>query len=234
MKKLLMLPLLLGAACSPASAQTGPFHYGIKVGGNLSTYDGGNGGQYSAGYKPSFSAGVVGNYHLAQRLALQVEVLYSQKGVFVDNYRYRYYTPTSPLGVLTTSRYRSTLAYLDVPLLAKVSTGLAGRGLYLEIGPQLSLPLGQREYVATFNDSGSNYAETISTDRSALTPLALGYATGLGYQFGWGLGLGFRYTADFTHVYRDSAGPGSAGIATDTNFHNTVFQLQAQYLFGSN
>jgi len=197
-KAVFSLTLLLGLTTA-AHAQTGTLRYGLKGGFNLSSYSGQLDGPFAAGYQPGFAAGAVAAYGLSDHATLQVEALYSRKGVFVDSYPYRY--PASPL--FGSWRYRSALSYLDVPVLAKLSTGAASTGFYLELGPQLSLALGQREYVTPYGSSGSAAnppAQTLSTDRNALTPVALGYVGGVGYQFANGLGLGLRYTGDVSHV----------------------------------
>lgn len=232
MKKLLLLCAVQAGLAGVAQAQQGAFHYGIKGGFSLGTYAGRLNGLYDAGYKPGFAAGALAAYCLSDHAAVQLEVLYSQKGVFVDDYRYQIRTSSASFNMW---RYRSTLSYLDVPALIKLNTGAAGAGFFLEAGPQLSFALAQREYLAPFGSTGSTAnppEQTLSTDRSALVPVSLGYVGGLGYQFGFGLGLGLRYTGDLSHVYQDEAGVGSSGVALSNNFHNSVFQLQAHYLFG--
>ena len=142
---------------------------------------------------------------------------------------------TTPTGFRTSvpGVTRATLAYLDVPVLLKLSAGAANTGFFLELGPQLSVALAQREYLAPFGGNAANASEqTLSTDRGALTPVSLGYVGGLGYQFANGLGLGLRYTGDVSHIYQDEAGPGRSGVALNNNFHNSTFQAQVHYLFG--
>ncbi len=227
----ILLGVLATLAAQIAHAQQGVFRYGVKGGLSVSTYEGQLNGPYPAGHKPGFAAGALAAYGLSDHTAVQLEVLYSQKGVFVDNYTY---TVRTPQANFNSWRYRSTLAYLDVPVLIKLNSGEANRGFYMEAGPQVSFALAQREYLSPFGTVGSypNPADyTISTDRSALVPVVLGYVGGVGYQFGCGLGLGLRYTGDVSHVYRDEAGPGSSGAALNNNVHNSTFQLQAHYLF---
>ncbi|MEJ7658398.1 MAG: porin family protein [Hymenobacter sp.] len=227
-----IFPLLLGLlATLAAHAQQGVFRYGVKGGFSLSTYEGQLDGPYPVGHKPGFAAGALATYGLSDHAAVQLEVLYSQKGVFVDNYTYSIRTAQANFNY---RRYRATLSYLDVPVLLKLNSGEANRGFYLEAGPQVSFALGQREYLSPFGKSSNapNPEDiTISTDRGALVPVVLGYVGGVGYQFGGGLGLGLRYTGDISHVYRDEAGPGSSGATLNDNAHNSTFQLQARYLF---
>lgn len=227
----LLLGLLATLAAHSACAQQGVFRYGVKGGFSLSTYEGQLDGPYPAGHKPGFAAGALASYGLSDHAAVQLEALYSQKGVFVDNYGYSIRTSQANFNYW---RYRSTLSYLDVPVLLKLNSGEANWGFYLEAGPQVSFALAQREYLSPFGTSSKapNPDDvTISTDRGALVPVVLGYVGGVGYQFGGGLGLGLRYTGDVSHVYRDEAGPGSSGASLNNNVHNSTFQLQAHYLF---
>ena len=226
----LLFGLLVALAAHSAHAQQGIIRYGAKGGFSLSTYEGQLNGPYPAGHKPGFAAGALAAYGLSDHAAVQLEVLYSQKGVFVDDYKYTIRTPQANFNYW---RYRSTLSYLDVPVLIKLNSGEANRGFYLEAGPQVSFALGQREYLSAFGKGNTSNPDdvVISTDRGALVPVVLGYVGGLGYQFGNGLGLGLRYTGDVSHVYRDEAGPGSSGAALNNNVHNSTFQLQAHYLF---
>lgn len=230
MRKLWLLTLLAVAGTGAAHAQQGTLRYGVKGGFSLGTYAGQLNGRYEAGYKPGYTVGALMAYSLTDHASLQLEALYSRKGVFVDSYAYQL-----PSGRISSAyRYRSTLSYLDVPLLVKLQAGAANTGFFLEAGPQLSIALAQREYVAPFGSNASNFPNyDISTDRGALVPVGYGFVGGLGYQFGFGLGLGFRYTADFSHVYQDESGPGSSGVSTTNNFHNSVLQVQAHYLLGS-
>ncbi|WP_166648149.1 porin family protein [Hymenobacter sp. UV11] len=235
MKKLLSVFALLLGLPSLAFAQQGVFNYGLKGGFSLSTYAGQLDGPLNAGYKPGFTAGAVATYGLAEHTTVQVEALYSQKGVFVDNYPFRFNNSGSG-PQFNAWRYRATLSYLDVPVLAKLTTGAAGTGFFVEVGPQLSLALAQREYLSAFGKVGSYDNppdQVISTDRSSLVPVSLGYVGGLGYQFAIGLGVGLRYTGDFSHVYKNDRNVGSSDVSYGNSFHNSVFQFQVHYLFGS-
>jgi hypothetical protein len=232
-KNLLVIAFMFGLP-SLAFAQQGVFKYGFKGGFSLATYTGELDGPRAAGYKPCFAAGVVATYALASHVILQAEGLYSQKGVFVDNYPFRFNNSSSG-PQFNAWRYRATLSYLDVPVLVKLTTGVTGNGAFVEVGPQLSLALAQREYLSAFGKVGSYDNppdQIISTNRSSLVPVSLGYVGGLGYQFAIGLGMSLRYTGDFSHVYKDDRNVGSSGVSYGKNFHNGVFQFQVHYLFG--
>ncbi|MGI4873500.1 MAG: porin family protein [Janthinobacterium lividum] len=224
MKKVLLSLALLAGITSAAHAQSGAFKYGVKGGFSLSSYTGNQAG-YSAGYKPGFTAGVLVNYGLNDNLSLQLEGLYSQKGCFIDDY-----SRTSAGNQL---QYRSTLQYIDVPLLVKYNIGEDGKGFFVEVGPQGSFAVANREFTREQGSgAGSGTEKDITTSTDGLVPVGIGYVGGLGYQITSGLGLGIRYAGDFSHVYKDGFGAGSSGVATTNNFHNGVFQFQVHYLFG--
>ncbi|MGI4835932.1 MAG: porin family protein [Janthinobacterium lividum] len=226
-KTILSLALLVGAA-GAAHAQTG-IKYGIKGGFNLSSYTGGGDIGSSTGFKPGFAAGVLVNFGFTDLLSLQLEGLYSQKGVFIDQANYT----GTPLNQYNGQQYRSTLGYIDVPVLLKFTTGQDGKGLFFNFGPQASFALSDREFFRPQGEkAGSPKEVTVFNSRDRLVPVGVGYVGGIGYQLTSGLGLEARYTGDFTNVYKDGFGAGSAPLRGDNNFHNGVFQFQVHYLFG--
>lgn len=231
MKKALLSLAILAGFAGTANAQSGTLKYGIKGGFSLSSYTGGGDIGKNAGFKPGFTAGALVNYGLSDNASLQIEGLFSQKGAFIDNasgfYDGNVATP------YTNKQYRSTLSYIDVPVLFKYNTGDDGKGLFFEVGPQASFAVGLREFTRDQNSgAGSNSERNLSTNRDRLVPVGVGYVGGIGYQITSGLGIGVRYTGDFSNVYKDGFGSGNAPLRSDNNFHNGVFQLQAHYLFG--
>ena len=228
-KALLSLALITGLA-GAAHAQTGLLKYGVKGGFNLSSYTGGGSTGPSTGFKPGFAAGVLVNYGLSDMTSLQIEGLYSQKGAFISNATYASGSTNAPYNG---QQYRSTLSYIDVPVLFKVNTGEAGKGLFFELGPQASFALGDREFFRPQGEkAGSPQEVTVYNTRDRMVPVGVGYVGGIGYQLTSGLGLGLRYTGDFSNVYKDGFGTGSAPLQGSNNFHNGVFQFQVHYLFG--
>ncbi len=216
------LLFLLGAT-SPAAAQR-RLRFGLQSGLHLSTYAGGAAGP-RAQWVPGFTAGAVASWHWAARHGLQVETRYAQKGASRPDCLYPGAGPATP--PLT---YRSRLAYLDLPVLYTWGPGSAGRGLYLLAGPQLSLALGQREWLRPADEAPGSPAEIrLPTHPRTLAPLAAGLAAGLGYQLPGGLGLEVRGSGDLTPVFRASRGTDYLP-ASGTGCRNLVVQLQVRYL----
>ena len=217
MKKIILSLAVLAGFTTAANAQTG-LKLGLKGGFNGATFSGtdSKGSEYKAG----FAAGGLINYGFSDLIAVQGELLYSQKGASID------------AGNNTT--FKSTLGYIDVPILLKVTAGDKGKGLFFELGPQGSFVVHNRDF---YQVGGNKSTENTSTD--ALNKAVIGYVAGIGYQLTSGLGLGIRYTGDVSQVYKDGASiPFTvAGISNTTkapNVHNSVFQFQVHYMFGGN
>ena len=229
MKKVLLPLALLAGFAGAANAQTG-IKYGVKGGFNLSSYTGGGDIGSNTGFKPGFAAGVLVNFGISDATSVQIEGLYSQKGAFINSANYPVGNALAPYNG---QQYRSTLSYIDVPVLFKVNTGDDGKGLFFELGPQASFALGDREFFRPQGEkAGSPKEVTVYNTRDRLVPVGIGYVGGIGYQLTSGLGLGLRYTGDFSHVFKDGFGTGSAPLQGSNNFQNGVFQLQVHYLFG--
>jgi opacity protein-like surface antigen len=190
-----------------ANAQTG-LKLGLKGGFNGSTFSGtdSKGSEYKAG----FAAGGLLNYGFTDMFSVQGELLYSQKGASIDDFG------TSGI------TYKSTLGYIDVPILLKVTAGEDGKGLFFEAGPQGSFVMHQRSFI---EDSAGKQIGSSNTSTDDLNKVVIGYVAGVGYQITSGVGVGVRYTGDISQVYKDNLGP---------NVHNSVFQFQVHYLFGGN
>jgi len=227
MKKVLLSLGLLAGFAGAANAQTG-VKYGVKGGFNLSSYTGGGDIGTSTGFKPGFAAGVLVNFGMTDNTSIQIEGLYSQKGAFIDNAQY-----VDSKATYNGQQYRSTLSYIDVPVLFKVNTGEDGKGFFFNLGPQASFAVGAREFFRPQGAGAGSPAEVnVSRGRGGLVPVGIGYVGGIGYQITSGLGLEARYTGDFSNVYKDGFGSGNAPLRGDNNFHNGVFQFQVHYLFG--
>lgn len=221
MKKTILSLALLAGLTSAAQAQTG-LKLGLKGGFNGATFSGkdSKGSEYKAG----FAAGGVLNYGFSDMFSVQGELLYSQKGGSRDGASYM-----SGTTVKTDGTTKTTLGYIDVPILLKVNTGEDGKGLFFEAGPQGSFVMHHRTFT---EDGGGKQVGSSVTSTDPLNKVVIGYVAGLGYQLTSGLGLGVRYTGDFSQVFKDGAGTSPVVGVANPNVQNSVFQFQVHYMFG--
>jgi len=213
MKKTILSLALLAGAASAANAQTG-IKVGVKGGFNLSTYSGAD--SKNSEYKAGFAAGPFVNFGVSDNFSIQPEFLYSQKGASQDNISY----PSG--GTTINSTRKDLLGYLDVPIMFRYNIGEDGKGFFVEVGPQGSFVLHQRNFYE--DGSGKEISGSRSTTTDPLNKVVIGYVGGLGYQITSGLQLGLRYNGDFSQVRKQENGA--------ANLHNSVFQFQVGYAFG--
>jgi hypothetical protein len=221
MKKTILSLALLAGAAGVANAQTG-VKYGIKGGFNGSTFSGAD--SKGSEYKAGFAAGVFANFGITDNFSVQPEVLFSQKGASVDNFQ----------GV-SANTLKSTLSYIDVPILLRYNTGEDGKGLFFELGPQGSFAVADRDFIQA---NGNKYNENTTTQD--MNKVLIGYVGGIGYQITSGLSLGVRYTGDFAKVYKNgqsttlkaASGSSAPYISNSPVVQNSVFQFQVGYAFG--
>lgn len=213
MKKFILSLAVLASAAGAANAQTG-IKVGLKGGFNGSTFSGAD--SKGSEYKAGFAAGGFVNFGVSDNFSIQPELLYSQKGASIDNVPY-----VSGSSSGTNGTYKSTLGYLDVPIMFRYNIGEDGKGFFVEAGPQGSFVLHRRDFT---EDGGGKQIGSSATSTDDLNKVVLGYVGGVGYQITSGLQLGLRYTGDFTQVYKQQNGA--------INVHNSVFQFQVGYAFG--
>jgi opacity protein-like surface antigen len=222
MKKAILSLALLAGAAGVANAQTG-VKYGVKGGFNGSTFSGAD--SKGSEYKAGFAAGAFLNFGVSDNFSIQPEFLYSQKGASVDNYQGN-----------NNLTLKSTLGYLDIPIMFRYNIGEDGKGLFVELGPQGSFVLHNRDF---FQTGGNKTQQTENTSTNDLNKAVIGYAGGIGYQLTSGLSLGLRYTGDFSKVYKEGASTTlkaatgtSAAFVNNPVVQNSVFQFQVGYAFG--
>ena len=166
MKKILFSGLLIVVTVA-AHAQTG-VRLGLKAGVSLTSIT----GDYAQNLKSKFGfhAGLVANIGVTNRLSVQPELLYSQKGAPDNN------------GTGITNR----LNYIELPVLLRFNA----RIFFFEAGPQLGLLVAAKQV---------NNGQSLDV-RDQSRPIDFGYAFGLGHQFSRGVGAGLRYNGGFTTV----------------------------------
>jgi len=197
MKKLILSLSLLAGVSVAAHAQSG-VRFGVKAGASLTNIT----GEDSDGLanKFGFNGGVVANFAFNDMISVQPEVLYSMKGAKEDG-----------------GNGKFNLNYIDVPVLAKISTGATG--LFFELGPQVGFLAS-----AKVKDDNSSYDA-----KDFVKSVDFGYAAGIGFQAESGPMVGLRYNGGFTNIGKDNIN----GInTTPGKAKNSAFQLYVGFMFG--
>ncbi|WP_345237425.1 porin family protein [Hymenobacter saemangeumensis] len=162
MKKIL-LPLALMLGLSEAAQAQGNVALGLKAGGSYSTFDGQD--ATNAKSRFGFHAGVFANISLSDLIAVQPELVFSQKGAK--------YSTTDAL---------DRLNYLDIPL----SFHLNVSGLFFEAGPQVGVLLGASRETGSvsvntkerYNDFDFGYLAGLGYQRKSGPGIGLRYNGG--------------------------------------------------------
>ena len=221
------LALWLSLGAIPLASAQSRLRIGLQSGVHLSTYIGGEAGP-GARLVPGLTAGVLAGWHWSASQGLQVEARYAQKGASRPDCGYQNpgANPSAP-----SATYRSRLAYLDLPVLYTWGPGSSGQGLYLLVGPQVSLALGQREWLRPEGETPGGPAEiSLPAHPRTLAPVTAGLVGGLGYQLASGLGVEARCSGDLTPVFRAGQGPVCLP-ASGAGCRNLVVQVQLRYFF---
>jgi len=154
----------------------------------------------------AFNGGAVILLPLGKVIAIQPEVLFSQKG-------YRA-TGTSIAGDYD---YRRVSNCLDIPLLLRINLS---KELGLVAGPQYSYLLSTH---TTFKSGGTSYQQTVDNDNSNITKNIFGGVLGLDINLNDNMFLYGRYTIDFKNNNGD-------GTSSTPAYKNQVFQVGLGFL----
>ncbi|ALD22784.1 hypothetical protein AM218_12155 [Hymenobacter sp. DG25A] len=160
--------------------------FGIKAGANLSNIVGSDAPDANK-LKLGGLGGLLVNFPASPNgfLSIQPELLYSMKGTSRNE-----------------GTSKSTIHYLDVPVLARLDL----EGPFLVLGPQANILL------------------TSNSGRGSYRPVNFGATAGVGYQSETGLNFELRYNRDVTSMMEDN------GNIT-LHKYNSVIQAQVGYLF---
>lgn len=195
------------SARRPARRPSNPAagRFGLKAGLNLATVAGTR--FVDTKYVVGFSGGFMADFGLGEHFAFHPELLYSQKGAKAS------YLDPSGAGFSEEERTH----YLDLPLLLRARAG----GFFFEAGPQLGYLLAQKSTFTTILP-GLDPEVSTATGTDGSRRLDVGYVLGLGYALPQGWEIGLRYNGGLADVQDPGADP---------KLRNSVFQLQAGYLF---
>lgn len=183
MKKLLLLSVLI-LGISTTQAQM--LQFGVKGGLNFANYTGGDVAGFDFKTITSYHMGVVMEVKVFEHFSLQPELLYSTQGSELDGFG---------------EQIKNELGYLSVPVLAKFY--LTSNGLSLELGPQASVLVSERNDVDAGDSNTFDFA----------------IAGGLSYKITNGLFVSARYAAGLTEPKKEA------------DVKNSLVQLSVGYLF---
>lgn len=206
-KTLLAIGLLSSSFVSFAQ-----YSVGIKGGLNLSKYTGEVNSE--ALIKAGFNGGLVGNYEISDRFAVQAEVLFTTKGYKTDM-------------ATDSSYFRSyiKLNYIEIPILLKASFGNPqGIQAFALAGPNFSfLTSGKSSYEYSYF-GGLSKGSGEQDIKQYYNTFDLGLSIGGGVSYAMGMGKIFaetRYGYGLTNASKD----------TGSIYHNTNLQFSVGYLF---
>ncbi|HVU56591.1 MAG TPA: porin family protein [Puia sp.] len=201
--------------CITAALLTLPLSYhafsqdariGFKGGLSIATMVKTNDKTFSSTPLYAFNGGAVIQLPLGKLIAIQPEVLFSQKGYRAAG--------TSLAGDYD---YRRIASCLDIPLLLKLNLS---KELGVVIGPQYSYLLSTH---TTFRSGGASYQQTVDNDNSNITKNIFGGVLGLDLNLNNNLFLYGRYTIDFKNNNGD-------GTSSTPAYKNQVFQVGLGFL----
>jgi len=197
-KHLISLGIVIGTM-SFAQSTDGP-RFGVKAGGNLSSFTGGD-----SKSKIGFYAGALVNIPISDAFSVQPEVVYSQQGAKAkDDYE---------MATYTVKNMEQTLSYINVPVMLQYNVTPE---FYLEAGPEFGLLVNAQ---AKGDINGSSYK---ANNKDSMKSFNFGAGIGLGYRFTENLGVNVRYIAGVTKILKNDFGDSSK---------NTNFQLGLNYYF---
>lgn len=138
---------------------------------------------------------------LGKVIAIQPEVLFSQKG-------YR----ANGSGLTGDFDYRQSLNFLDIPLLLRINPS---KDLGIVIGPQYSYLLATH---TTFKSGSASYEQTVNYENNNITKNIFGGVIGLDINLNNNIFIYGRYTIDLRHNNGD-------GSSSTPAYKNQVFQM---------
>ncbi|XCF06049.1 porin family protein [Tamlana crocina] len=168
-----ILTLSFSAMAQDGNSNTG--NAGLKFGYNLAavSFD----GDTETGQRHGFHVGFYGESFLAEAVALQIEVLYSQQGYELED---------------GSGTFTQKLDYITMPLSLKI---YPANTFYLEAGPQIGLAISHKEEF----DSNFNLFDT--SREFEPNNFDWGFNFGAGFKTESGVSLGVRYHLGMGDIY---------------------------------
>ncbi|HXB43537.1 MAG TPA: porin family protein [Puia sp.] len=175
---------------------------GFKGGLSMATIIKTNDNNYSSDPLFGFNGGGVLQLPLGHIIAIQPEVLFSQKG----------YRATGTDLVDGNYDYRRYLNFLDVPILLRIN---ASKEFGIVVGPQYSFLLNTH---TTFKSGSTTYEQTVNNENSNITKNIFGGVIGADINLDHNFFIYARYTIDFKNNNGD-------GTSSTPSYKNQVFQI---------
>jgi opacity protein-like surface antigen len=178
MKQILLLFALSSITLMSTQAQdntTNKSNTGLKGGYNLAavSFD----GDSETGQRHAFHLGFYGESFVADNIALQIELLYSQQGYELKD---------------NGGTFTQKLNYINLPFLLKL---YPTENFFLEAGPQIGLAISHKE---EFDDNFGLFDTSQEFDPSRFD---WGINFGGGFKTGSGVTLGVRYHLGLGDIY---------------------------------
>ena len=180
---------------------------GIKGGLSVATIIKSGDNSFSTDPLLGFNGGVELQLPIGNVIAIQPEVLFSQKG---------YHTTGSAFG--NDYDYRRYLNFLDIPILLRIN---ASKGFGIVLGPQYSYLLGTHN---KFKTSNATIEQDVNNDNDNIRKNIFGGVIGADINVSRNLFIYGRYTVDFKNNNGD-------GTSTTPTYKNQVFQGGIGILF---
>lgn len=179
------------------------FNFGIKGGVNFANFTGDDADDADFKNRTGFHIGLLAEIMVAEKFALQPEILYSSQGG-----KSRFQDFDEFAGEEMDIQFK--VDYISVPVMLKY---FVVPGLSVGAGPQFSF-LVDSEAEASFEGEEASVDITDETEK-----FDLGLAVGLGYGLPGGFLVQARYVRGFSDVYSES------------NLRNSIFQVSVGYKF---
>lgn len=201
--RVLTAPRQAASSQQPSAGSAAGVRFGLRAGLNVADISGDavqgllgaadfTQGAVTRALRPGFHVGLYATLPISAGFAIEPGLSYSEKGTVL-----RGTVPVPALEFLNTKLTGTArLAYLDVPVLAKV---FLTNGFYLFAGPQASFLLSGKARAEAGALGFTAYKQDFDL-KSQLRSVDFAAVGGLGYQFGNGLGLSAGYDYGLTSL----------------------------------
>ena len=203
---LLFIPLSVSVFAQDSKDDPG-VRFGLKGGLSIASIIKTNDPNFHSDLLFGFNGGAVLQIPFGHVIAIQPEVLFSQKG---------YRATGDYLG--SSYDYRRYLNFLDIPLLLRIN---ATSNFGIVVGPQFSWLLSQH---TNFKSGLNSYEQTVNNDNEDIRKNILGGVVGVDVNLDRNIFIYARYTLDF----QNDNGNGSPSTPA---YKNQVFQVGLGVLF---